>query len=45
MPQFLDAQAADFEAAFTTMLNAKREDSPDVDAIVAVIIADVRARG
>ena len=45
MPQFLDAQAADFEAAFTTLLNAKREDSPDVDAIVAVIIADVRARG
>ena len=45
MPQFLDAQAADFEAAFTTLLNAKREDSPDVDAIVAGIIADVRARG
>ncbi len=45
MPQFLDAQAADFEAAFNTLLNAKREDSPDVDAIVAGIIADVRARG
>lgn len=45
MPQFLDAQSADFEAAFTTLLNAKREDSPDVDAIVADIIADVRARG
>jgi len=45
MPKFLDAQAADFEAAFTTLLNAKREDSPDVDAIVAGIIADVRARG
>ena len=45
MPQFLDAQAADFEAAFTTLLNAKREDSPDVDAIVAGIIADVCARG
>jgi histidinol dehydrogenase len=45
MPQFLDAQSADFEAAFTTLLNAKREDSPDVDAIVAEIIADVRARG
>ena len=45
MPQFLDAQAADFEAAFITLLNAKREDSPDVDAIVAGIIADVRARG
>ena len=45
MPQFLDAQAADFEVAFNTLLNAKREDSPDVDAIVAGIIADVRARG
>lgn len=45
MPQFLDAQSADFEAAFTMLLNAKREDSPDVDAIVADIIADVRARG
>jgi histidinol dehydrogenase len=45
MPQFLDAQAADFEAAFTTLLNAKREDSPDVDIIVADVIADVRARG
>ena len=45
MPQFLDAQAADIEATFTTLLNAKREDSPDVDAIVAGIIADVCARG
>lgn len=45
MPQFLDAQAADFEAAFNTLLNAKREDSPDVDVIVADVIADVRARG
>ena len=45
MPQFLDAQAADFEAAFTMLLNAKREDSPDVDVIVADVIADVRARG
>lgn len=45
MPQFLDAQSADFEAAFTALLNAKREDSPDVDAVVADIIADVRARG
>jgi len=45
MPQLLDAQAADFEAAFTMLLNAKREDSPDVDVIVADVIADVRARG
>ena len=45
MPQFLDAQAADFEAAFTTLLNAKREDSPDVDAVVADIITHVRRDG
>ncbi|MFZ7093129.1 histidinol dehydrogenase [Primorskyibacter sp. 2E233] len=45
MPVFLDSQQADFEVAFTTLLNAKREDSPDVDDIVAGIIADVRARG
>ncbi|WP_147107428.1 histidinol dehydrogenase [Tateyamaria sp. syn59] len=45
MPQFLDHSDADFEARFTALLNAKREDSPDVDAVVADIIADVRARG
>lgn len=45
MPVFLNATAPDFEAAFTTLLNAKREDSPDVDAVVAGIIADVRSRG
>jgi histidinol dehydrogenase len=45
MPQFLDATAPDFEAAFTALLSAKREDSPDVDHVVAEIIADVRARG
>ncbi len=45
MPVFLDATTPDFEAAFTKLLNAKREDSPDVDAVVADIIADVRARG
>lgn len=45
MPQFLDFDAADFEARFDALLTAKREDSPDVDAIVADIIADVRARG
>ncbi|MEQ3711692.1 MAG: histidinol dehydrogenase [Tateyamaria sp.] len=45
MPQFLDYRDADFEARFTALLNAKREDSPDVDAVVADIIADVRARG
>ncbi len=45
MPQFLYADAPDFETAFTGLLTAKREDSPDVDDAVAAIIADVRARG
>ena len=45
MPQFLDHSDPDFEARFSALLDAKREDSPDVDAVVAGIIADVRARG
>ncbi|MBR2657376.1 MAG: histidinol dehydrogenase [Loktanella sp.] len=45
MPQFLSTIDSDFEARFTALLGAKREDSPDVDHIVAEIIADVRARG
>jgi len=45
MPQFLDTTADEFEVAFAALLGAKREDSPDVDAVVADIIADVRARG
>ena len=45
MPQFLDTRAPGFEAAFTALLGMKREDSPDVDAVVAGIIDDVRARG
>ena len=45
MPVTLDATAPDFDAAFEALLTAKREDSPDVDAVVAEIIADVRARG
>ena len=44
MPQFLSTTDADFDARFTAILNAKREDSPDVDDVVAGIIADVRAR-
>jgi histidinol dehydrogenase len=36
---------ADFDARFAAVLGQKREDSPDVDAAVAAIIADVRARG
>ena len=45
MPVYLDASAADFEAQFTALLSAKREESPDVDETVAAIIKDVRARG
>ncbi|MEM7320116.1 MAG: histidinol dehydrogenase [Pseudomonadota bacterium] len=45
MPQFLDTSQPDFDAGFDALLTAKREDSPDVDAVVADIIADVRARG
>ncbi len=45
MPTFLNTHDADFETRFTALLGQKREDSPDVDATVAAIIADVRARG
>ncbi|GAB4552977.1 MAG: histidinol dehydrogenase [Ruegeria sp.] len=45
MPVFLDTTSPDFETAFADLLSAKREDSPDVDAVVAEIIADVRSRG
>lgn len=45
MPQFLSTSDADFEDQFVALLGAKREDSPDVDVVVADIIADVRARG
>lgn len=45
MPVFLDTSDPEFEIAFSALLSAKREDSPDVDAVVAEIIADVRARG
>ncbi|MCF6443973.1 histidinol dehydrogenase [Nereida sp. MMG025] len=45
MPVFISSTDADFEAQFAALLTAKREDSVDVDDIVAEIIADVRARG
>ena len=45
MPQILDATAGNFETEFTALLNAKREDSPDVDAVAADIIAAVRREG
>jgi histidinol dehydrogenase len=41
----LDMGAADFEPRFRALLEAKRESALDVDAAVAAIIADVRARG
>jgi len=45
MPRRLDARDAAFPAAFSELLNAKRENSADVGVIVAEILADVRARG
>lgn len=45
MPNFLNTADADFEAQFGALLSMKREDSPDVGAAVATIIADVRVRG
>ncbi|MFK7877024.1 MAG: histidinol dehydrogenase [Paracoccaceae bacterium] len=45
MPKFLNSAEPGFEDAFRELLSAKREDSPDVDAAVASIIADVRQRG
>lgn len=41
----LSTQDADFEASFTRLLAAKREDAPDVRAAVDAILADVRERG
>ncbi len=45
MPQFLTSTDPEFETRFAALLTMKREDAPDVDAAVAAIIADVRARG
>ena len=45
MSAFLDSRDAGFDAAFATLLGAKREEAQDVDDAVAAIIADVRARG
>ncbi len=41
----LDMGSADFERRFGALLGAKRESAADVDAAVAAIIEDVRARG
>jgi len=45
MPVYLNTSDPEFEAQFSALLGAKREDAPDVDVAVAGIIADVRARG
>ncbi len=45
MPVFLNSRDADFQARFTAFLATKREADPDVDAIVADIIKDIRSRG
>ncbi|MBI5163489.1 MAG: histidinol dehydrogenase [Magnetospirillum sp.] len=45
MPLELNAAAADFDAAFAALLSSKRETDADVNADVAAILADVRARG
>jgi len=45
MPLRLDAQAPDFADRFRAFLDVKREASPDVEATVRAIIADVAERG
>lgn len=45
MPVFLSTADADFPRRFTDLLAQKRESDTDVDTAVAVILADVAARG
>jgi len=45
MPRRLDSRGADFEAAFTDLLAAKREVQEDVDRAVANILEQVRRGG
>jgi histidinol dehydrogenase len=45
MPVTLSTRDPGFEAAFRTLLAAKRESAADIDAAVALIIDDVAARG
>lgn len=45
MPLELTYGAEGFEAAFEALLDAKRENDVDVNATVAAILADVKARG
>ena len=41
----LDMRSADFGSRFDALLHVKRESAADIDAVVAGIIEDVRARG
>jgi len=45
MPLELETRRPDFAARFQALVDAKRETESEVDAVVAQIIADVRARG
>ena len=45
MVRLLNTAQDAFETEFAALLGAKREEAEDVDAAVAAIIADVRARG
>lgn len=45
MPHFLSTSDPDFEKRLVALLSQKREDAPEVDDVVANIIADVRTRG
>lgn len=45
MPHRLDTRDAGFGAAFARLLEEQREAAANVDAVVAPILADVRARG
>ncbi|MEM6635428.1 MAG: histidinol dehydrogenase [Pseudomonadota bacterium] len=45
MPKYLDTSDRTFSSDFRALLDAKREESRDVDDAVAAIIEDVRLRG
>ena len=45
MPTRLDIRESGFDAAFASLLSAKRETGADVNDAVAAILADVRQRG
>ena len=45
MPAILRADQPDFETRFQALLALKRESAPEVDDVVASILADVRLRG